>query len=130
MLWNAIADMNVLSEKLLDLVRTQGLIRLCDLAPLSISRVSLTRAVRREQLEHVGRGLYGLTGRVVSAQGSLAEVARKVPKGIVCLLSALRFHNLTPRLLLRCGWRLKTKRLNQSSITRRCVLCVSPVRGD
>lgn len=95
MLWNAIADMNVLSEKLLDLVRTQGLIRPCDLAPLGISRVSLTRAVRREQLEHVGRGLYGLPGRVVSAQGSLAEVARKVPKGIVCLLSALRFHNLT-----------------------------------
>ena len=57
--------------------------------------VSLTRAVRRGQLERVGRGLYGLPGREVSAHGSLAEVARRVPKGVVCLLSALRFHGLT-----------------------------------
>jgi len=87
--------MNVLSEKLLDLARTRGLIRPCDLAPLGIPRVSLTRAVRRGQLERVGQGLYGLPGRVVSAQGTLAEVARKIPKGIVCLLSALRFYELT-----------------------------------
>lgn len=95
MLWNIIVAMNKLAEKLVDLVRTHGLIRPCDLAPLGIPRVSLTRAVRRGQLERVGRGLYGLPGRVVSAQGSLSEVALRVPKGVVCLLSALRFHNLT-----------------------------------
>ena len=88
-------DMNNVAEKLIDLVRSQGLVRPCDLAPLGISRVSLTRAVRRGQLERVGRGLYGLPGREVSAHGGLAEVARRVPKGIVCLLSALRFHGLT-----------------------------------
>ncbi len=89
------AGMNKHPENLLDLARNKGLIRPCDLAPLGIPRVSLTRAVRRGQLERVGRGLYGLPGRVVSAHGSLSEVSRKVPKGIVCLLSALRFHNLT-----------------------------------
>lgn len=88
-------DMNNVAEKLIDLVRSQGLVRPCDLAPLGISRVSLTRAVRRGQLARVGRGLYGLPGREVSAHGALAEVARRVPKGIVCLLSALRFHGLT-----------------------------------
>ncbi len=87
--------MNNAAEKLIDLARSQGLIRPRDLAPLGISRVSLTRAVRRGQLERVGRGLYGLPGREVSAHGALAEVARRVPKGIVCLLSALRFHGLT-----------------------------------
>lgn len=87
--------MNKLAENLLDLARNRGLIRPCDLAPLGIPRVSLTRAVRRGQLERVGRGLYGLPGRVVSAQGVLAEVALRVPKGVVCLLSALRFHGLT-----------------------------------
>ena len=83
------------SEKLLDLVRSRGMIRPCDLTLLGIPRVSLTRAVRRGHLERVGRGLYGLPGREVSAQGSLAEVALRVPKGVVCLLSALRFHELT-----------------------------------
>src|SRR3989338_7960080 len=95
MLWNIMTSMNKLAENLLDLARNKGLIRPCDLAPLGIPRVSLTRAVRRGQLERVGRGLYGLPGRGVSAQGSLSEVSRKVPKGGVCLLSALRFHGLT-----------------------------------
>lgn len=88
-------DMDTAAEKLIDLVRSQGLIRPCDLVPLGIPRISLTRAVRRGQLERLGRGLYCLPGRPVSAHGSLAEVARRVPKGIVCLLSALRFHGLT-----------------------------------
>ncbi len=88
-------DMKTPSENLLELAKNQGLIRSCDLASLDIPRVALTRAVRSGDLERVGRGLYGLPGRVVSAQGSLAEVARKVPKGVVCLLSALRFYNLT-----------------------------------
>jgi predicted transcriptional regulator of viral defense system len=43
----------------------------------------------------IGRGLYALPKRPVSAHGTLAEVARRVPKGVVCLLSALRFHGLT-----------------------------------
>ena len=88
-------DMDTTAERLINLARSQGLIRPCDLAPLGIPRVSLTRAVRRGQLERVGRGLYGVPGREVSAHGSLAEVARRVPKGVVCLLSALRFHDLT-----------------------------------
>lgn len=88
-------DMDIAAEKLIDLVRSQGLIRPRDLLPLGIPRVSLTRAVRRGQLERLGRGLYGLPGRAVSAHGTLAEVARRVPKGMICLLSALRFHGLT-----------------------------------
>ncbi len=88
-------DMDTAAEKLIDLVRSQGLIRPRDLLPLGIPRVSLTRAVRRGQLECLGRGLQGLPGRAVSAHGTLAEVARRVPKGVICLLSALRFYGLT-----------------------------------
>lgn len=81
--------------QLLELVRSQGLVRARDLQPLGIPRVSLTRAIRRGQLDRIGRGLYGIPGREVSEHGTLAEVARRVPKGVVCLLSALRFHGLT-----------------------------------
>jgi predicted transcriptional regulator of viral defense system len=89
------SDMDTTAERLIKLARAKGLIRPRDLAPLEIPRVSLTRAVRRGQLERVGRGLYGLPRREVSVHGSLAEVARRVPKGVVCLLSALRFHGLS-----------------------------------
>ena len=86
--------METAADKLLDLARTRGLVRPKDLAPLGIPRVALTRAVRRGQLERVGRGLYGLPARPVSAHGTLAEVARRVPKGVVCLLSAMLIHDL------------------------------------
>lgn len=90
--------METAADNLLDLVRSRGLVRPSDLAPLCISRVALTRAVRRGQLERVGRGLYGLPARPVSAHGSLAEVARRVPRGVICLLTALSFHELTTQL--------------------------------
>lgn len=90
--------MDTAADKLLDLARSQGLVRPSDLALTCIPRVALTRAVRRGQLERVGRGLYGLPDRPVSAHGSLAAVARRVPKGVICLLTALSFHELTTQL--------------------------------
>lgn len=97
MLWNN-SDMGTATDRLLDLVMAQGLVRPGDLTPVGIPRVTLTRAVRRGQLERIGRGLYGLPDRQVSAHGSLAEIARRVPKGVVCLLTALSFHELTTQL--------------------------------
>ena len=46
-------------------------------------------------VERVGRGLYTLPGAVLTERHSLAEACRRVPGGVVCLLSALRFHDLT-----------------------------------
>ena len=87
--------MDTHAEQLLDLARSRGLIRPRDLEPLGIPRISLARAIRRGQLDRIGRGLYGVPGRTVSEHGTLAEVARRVPNGVICLLSALRFHGLT-----------------------------------
>ncbi len=87
--------METATEQLIKLVRSRGLVRPRDLEPLGIPRVCLTRAVNRGELERIGRGLYGLPGRAISAHGTLAEVACRVPSGIVCLLSALRFHDIT-----------------------------------
>ncbi|MDP2180833.1 MAG: type IV toxin-antitoxin system AbiEi family antitoxin domain-containing protein [Methylicorpusculum sp.] len=95
MLCNTMDNMDATTDKLIELARLRGLIRPSDLNSLEIPRISLTRAVRRGQLERIGRGLYGLPGREISANGSLAEVAIRVPKGLICLLSALRFHGLT-----------------------------------
>jgi predicted transcriptional regulator of viral defense system len=53
------------------------------------------RGNRQGRLQRVGRGLYALPDRPVSEHNALAEVARKHPQAIVCLLSALRFHDLT-----------------------------------
>src|SRR5262249_40178409 len=43
----------------------------------------------------VRRGLHGSPDADLGENQTLAEAARQVPKGVVCLLSALRFHGLT-----------------------------------
>jgi predicted transcriptional regulator of viral defense system len=86
------------ASQLLDLAKSRGLITAHDLGVVGIPRISLTRAVRRGQLDRIGRGIYGLPGRSVSEHSTLAEVSLRVPKGVVCLLSALRFHELTTQL--------------------------------
>ena len=87
--------MNTAAEKLLVQTQQVGLLRAHELAPLGIPRITLTRAIRQGTLQRVGRGLYGLPSRPISEHTILAEVAKQVPKGVICLLSALRFHNLT-----------------------------------
>ena len=75
-------------QRILALAANQGLIRPRDLDEWSLPRVALTRLVRQGRLERVGRGLYATPGRPASEHGSMAEVARKHPQAIVCLLSA------------------------------------------
>ena len=83
------------ADRLLDFARSRGVLRSKDLAPLGIPRQTLARLHRRGELDRVGRGLYVLTGADVTEHHTLVEAARRVPHGVVCLLSALRFHDLT-----------------------------------
>ena len=82
-------------QAILDLAAERGLVRPRDLTERGLHTVGLTRLVRQGLLLHVGRGLYTLPDRPISEHNALAEVARKHPQAIICLLSALRFHDLT-----------------------------------
>jgi predicted transcriptional regulator of viral defense system len=82
-------------QNILALAAERSLIRPRDLTERGLPTVALTRLVRQGRLQRVGRGLYALPDRPVSEHNALAEVARKHPQAIVCLLSALRFHDLT-----------------------------------
>lgn len=82
-------------QRILDLAAQRGLIRPRDLNERGLPTVALTRLVRQGLLQRVGRGLYAIPDRPVSEHHALAEVACKHPQAIVCLLSALRLHELT-----------------------------------
>ncbi len=82
-------------QRILDLAAQGGLIRPRDLVEQGLPKITLTRLVRQGLLQRVGRGLYAALDRPVSEHGALAEVARRHPQAIVCLLSALRVHILT-----------------------------------
>ncbi len=81
--------------KLLRLFGELGLVRPRDLQPAGIPRAYLGQLVRQGELLKTGRGLYVHAGASLTENHSLAEAAKLVPKGVVCLLSALRFHDLT-----------------------------------
>lgn len=57
--------------------------------------MQLRRLLDEGVVERVDRGLYKLPGVVLTEKHSLAQASRLVPRGVVCLLSALRLHELT-----------------------------------
>lgn len=81
-------------QAVLALASQQPLLRARDLVALNVPTVTLTRLVAAGKLQRVARGLYSLPNRPLHEHRSLAEVALRVPRGVVCLLSALRVHGI------------------------------------
>jgi predicted transcriptional regulator of viral defense system len=82
-------------ESLEAIARQKDVLRARDLDQIGIPRNYLLRLVQRGALQRVGRGLYAVPNAEFTEHQSLLEAALRVPSGVICLLSALRFHNLT-----------------------------------
>ena len=72
-----------------------GVIRVRELEERGVSRKQIMLLAQQGHLVHVGRGLYSLPDAVITENHTLARVCARVPAGIICLASALQFHNLT-----------------------------------
>lgn len=83
------------TQRVLQLARDKGILRASDLEAEGLPRRYLPRLEQRGQLERVARGLYALPDREITEHHDLAIAAKAVPSGVICLLSALRFHQLT-----------------------------------
>jgi predicted transcriptional regulator of viral defense system len=83
------------TQRILAMVQQAGVLRPRDLDVHGIPRIYLSRMCERGYLRRVGRGLYVLPDADVSEHHTLAEACKRVPHGVVCLVSALRFHGLT-----------------------------------
>jgi predicted transcriptional regulator of viral defense system len=82
-------------RQIINLARRRGIFRARELEKLAIPRRHLARMVAQGVLLRSGRGVYALAGANASQHRSLAEAGARVRSGVVCLLSALRFHGLT-----------------------------------
>lgn len=83
------------TDKIIELARMTGVIRPRDLDAYGIPREYLRRLCNKGVLERRSRGIYALTDADLTEHHSMVLVSKRVPKGVVCLLSALRFHRLT-----------------------------------
>jgi len=75
----------------------RGMARLVELRDAGATAATVSRMERDGEVIRLARGLYQLADAPLDANHSLAEVAKRVPRGVVCLVSALAFHGLTDR---------------------------------
>ena len=83
-----------MENAVLALAERRPLLHSRDLTAQALPTVVLSRLVAAGKLERVARGVYSLPERALSEHRSLAEVALRAPRGVVCLLSALRVHGI------------------------------------
>ena len=77
------------------LIRKMGLVRPADLEARGIARAQLYSLLDKGLVARQARGLYVVSEHPHTAEHALAQVAKRVPAGVFCLLTALRFHGLT-----------------------------------
>ncbi len=101
-----------------------GIVRPRDLETLGIPREYLLRLYRRGKLSRSGRGIYTLPDASITERHSYAEVAKRVPGAVLCLLSALAFHEITTQnpasiwIALGKGARKPSLELNSLRVVR------------
>jgi predicted transcriptional regulator of viral defense system len=85
-------------DRALKLARRRQGVSARELAAAGIHRQVLTRLVGSGELERVARGLYRLPERPLTEHHGLAIAGAAVPQGIICLISALKFHGIGTQL--------------------------------
>ncbi len=85
-------------DLMLHYMRRRPIARAYELREAGISATAISRAVSNGDIMRIGRGLYQARDADGEINTNLAEVAKQVPKAVICLASALAFHGLTDQL--------------------------------
>ena len=92
------SDNSTQRTQALALLKRRGMTRLAEFSEAGITATTVGRMERAGEVVRLARGLYQLPDAALDTQQSLAEAARLVPKGVICLASALAFHGLTDQM--------------------------------
>lgn len=85
------------TEQVIKIIKEKGTVCGSDLEEVGISRTTLPYMAKRGILRRIARGIYTLADHFPSLEG-FAEVMRSAPESVICLLSALQFHELTTQM--------------------------------
>ena len=85
-------------QAVLALAERRPLLRARDLAAHGLPTMVLSRLVAAGRLERIARGVYSLPDRLPMQYQDIAEVCQRIPKAVICLLSALQFHEIGTQL--------------------------------
>lgn len=84
--------------RMIDYMEAHAPVRSRDLAPIGVSRTTIARGVADGVVVRIGRALYQLPDSEPDRHEGLIEIAKLAPKAVICLTSALSFHQLTDQL--------------------------------
>ena len=82
-------------KEIMRYIGDHGMVRPRDIEAIGLPREYLLRLHRQGKLDRLGRGIYTLPDANVTERHSYAVVAKRVPEAVICLLSALVFHEFT-----------------------------------
>jgi predicted transcriptional regulator of viral defense system len=82
-------------DRAIALLKKQGMVRLSEFKEAGVTAATVSRMKEKGLILQLSRGLYQLPDASFDTHHALAEAAKLVPKGIVCLTTALAFHGLT-----------------------------------
>ena len=116
------------SDRILELAQRQRLLSAADVRAQGWSPQLLVKLEHGGKLQRVTRGLYSLPDGQVSQHQSLIEVCRRVPKAVVCLLSALQFHEIGTQLPFEV-W-IALPEATQTPALAHPILRVARLRGE
>jgi predicted transcriptional regulator of viral defense system len=92
------SDNSTQRSRALALLKRRGMTRLAEFGEAGITATTVSRMAQAGEVVRLARGLYQLPDAALDPQQSLAKAARLVPKGVICLASALAFHGLTDQM--------------------------------
>jgi Transcriptional regulator, AbiEi antitoxin len=104
-------------DRALSLLGQKGMARLTEFTDAGVTAATVSRMKEKGLITQLSRGLYQLPNAPLDANHSLAEAAKLIPKGVVCLVSALAFHELTDTIPSRV-WMAIGSKDRQPRITR------------
>ncbi len=84
--------------RMIDYIEAHAPTRSRDLAAIGVAATTIARAVAEGSVVRIGRGLYQLPDSEPDLHSALIEIAKRAPKAVICLTSALSFHQLTDQL--------------------------------
>ena len=86
------------SDHILTLARQRRVLRAADVREHGWSPQLLLHLHQAGKLQRLARGLYGLPDADITEHQTLIEVCQRVPKAVLCLLTALQFHEIGTQL--------------------------------
>lgn len=81
-------------ERLLKLLRSTPVVRSREISAKGIDRKTVQRMVDAGEIRRISRGLYNLADVDTQRHQTLVEAQKSIESGVICLLSALSFHEI------------------------------------